>query len=107
MAHFSKIENNIVTQVIVIDDKFEQEGQIYINNTLRLEGEWIQTSYNASFRGNFAGIGYTYDRENDVFYAPKPYPSWILNDNWIWESPIQYPSDGGYYIWNENIKNWI
>ena len=107
MAHFAKIENDIVTQVIVVDNSVQNFGQTWINDHLNLDGKWIQTSYNSNFRGNFAGIGYTYDRENDVFYAPQPYPSWTLNENWSWESPLPYPSDGGYYIWNEDILNWI
>jgi hypothetical protein len=106
MAHFAKIENNIVTQVIVVDNSVEHLGQSWINNTLGLEGEWIQTSYNNNFRANFAGIGFTYDRENDVFISPQPYPSWTLNENWNWQSPIPYPSDGGYYIWDESVLNW-
>lgn len=107
MAHFAKIENDIVTQVIVIDNSVEHLGQTWINNTLGLEGEWIQTSYNNNIRANFAGNGYTYDRENDVFISPQPYPSWTLNELWQWESPIPYPSDGGYYIWDESVLNWI
>lgn len=106
MSHFAKINNGIVTEIIVA----EQE---YIDS---LDGTWIQTSYNTRgnqhpegrpLRGNFAGIGYTYDSTNDVFYAPQPYPSWILNNNtWLWESPIPYPKDGKLYKWNESITNW-
>ena len=108
MAHFAKIENGLVKQVIVIDNKFENEGQEYINNILDLEGVWIQTSYNNNIRANFAGIGYTYDEENDVFYSPKTYESWILNKiNWKWESPIPYPTDGNEYYWDEDSLDWI
>lgn len=108
MAHFAKIENDIVTQVIVIDNSVEHLGQSWINNTLGLEGEWIQTSYNNNIRGNFAGIGYTYDRENDVFISPQPYPSWALNELWKWQPPVDYPSDYSplNYYWNEQILNW-
>jgi hypothetical protein len=107
MAHFAKIENDIVTQVIVIDDSIQNFGQTWINDHLNLDGEWIQTSYNNNFRANFAGIDYRYDRENDVFIAPKPYPSWVLNTSWKWESPIPHPQDGLLYTWNENELNWI
>ena len=108
MSHFAKInENNIVTQVIVADQEF-------IN---KIQGEWIQTSYNTyggkhllggtPLRYNYAGIGYIYNREHDAFYAPQPYNSWILNkETFIWEPPIPYPTDGKMYNWNENIINW-
>ena len=79
-------------------------------------GEWIQTSYNTHgnqhpenrpLRGNYAGIGFTYDKTNDVFYAPKPYPSWILNKStWLWEAPIAMPTDG-LYQWDEATTSWI
>jgi hypothetical protein len=58
-------------------------------------------------RGNYPGIRYTYDATNDVFYAPKPYPSWILNEStWLWEAPVAMPTDGKIYKWNESIANW-
>jgi hypothetical protein len=69
MAHFAKIENNIVTHVVVVENEYENIGNTYLNN-LGLDGEWIQTSYNNNFRGTFAGTGFLYDRENDVFIAP-------------------------------------
>ena len=119
MAHFAKIdENNIVTRVLVIEQDMVNTG---------LWGDpatWIQTSYNTrgsvhyssdnlpdggiALRKNFAGIGYTYDKNRDAFYAPQPYPSWVLNeDSCIWESPIPYPSDGKMYLWDENTTNWV
>jgi hypothetical protein len=107
MAHFAKIENNIVTNVIVIDDVFEIIGQDYINRQLKLDGRWIQTSYNNNIRGNYAGIGYTYDRINDVFYPSPPFPSWVLNTEWQWEAPIPYPTDEFEYSWDEEILNWV
>ncbi len=79
-------------------------------------GTWLQTSYNTHgnqhpegrpLRGNYAGIGYTYDSTNDVFYAPQPYPSWKLNNTtWLWEAPVAYPTDSKVYKWNESITNW-
>jgi hypothetical protein len=108
MAHFAKIENNIVTQVIVIDNQFEQQGQSWINNTLGLEGEWMQTSYNDNFRGNFAGNGYTYDRENDVFISPQPYPSWVLDENWKWQPPTSIPdTTRPGWVWHEEALQWF
>lgn len=107
MAHWAKIENDIVTNVLVAEEGF----------ILQLEGEWIQTSYNTKggehklggtpLRKNYAGIGYIYDRVRDAFYEPQPFPSWILNeDSCLWESPIPYPTDGKYYDWNEEELNW-
>jgi hypothetical protein len=66
-----------------------------------------QTSYNNSIRKNYAGVGYTYDQSRDAFIAPKPYNSWILNeDTCIWEAPLSYPTDGQDYIWNEETTSW-
>jgi len=107
MAHFAKIDNGIVEQVIVIDNQYESDGNTYINDVLNLSGTWIQTSYNDTIRGNFAGVGYTYDEENDVFISPQPYPSWELNEEWKWEAPIPYPSDAEIgTFWNEEILDW-
>jgi hypothetical protein len=106
MSHFAKINNGIVTEVIVAE-------QDYIDS---LNGTWLKKSYNTHgnqhpegrpLRGNYAGIGYTYDAINDVFYAPQPYPSWILNNTkWLWEAPVAMPTDGKVYKWNESITNW-
>ncbi len=117
MAHFAEInENNIVTKVIVVH-----------NNELLLNGEesevkgmdfceslfghrnWVQTSYNSNIRYNFAGIGHTWDSENDAFYAPQPYPSWSLDENFKWQSPIPYPEDASpekIYEWDEDNLTW-
>ncbi len=120
MSHFAKIENNIVTTVIVAEQDFIDTQ----------DGTWVQTSYNTrgnvhygqdgnadggvALRGNYAGIGYTYDTDNDVFYEPKPFESWILDtDIWQWIPPIAYPNDGNMYYWDEdayqadNTKGWI
>lgn len=107
MAHFAKIENDVVTKVIVIPNTEEQFGHVYIQTELKLEGEWIQTSYNDNLRGNYAGIGYSYDRENDKFIAPKPYPSWTINKNWKWEAPIPYTGSNSHIEWNEEEQKWI
>lgn len=97
MAHFAKIESGVVTEVIVA----EQE---YINT---LSGTWVQTSYNASIRKNFAGKGYTYDSSKDAFIAPKPYASWTLNNTTCkWEAPVTFPTDEKPYRWNEDTTNW-
>jgi hypothetical protein len=109
MAHYAKVNNGIVEKVIVAEADF---FNTFVDTS---PGTWIQTSYNTHgnqhpegrpLRGNYAGIGYTYDATNDVFYAPKPYPSWILNEStWLWEAPIAMPTDG-MYIWNEELGNW-
>lgn len=110
MSHFAKVTDGKVIKVIVAEQEF---FNTFIDSS---PGTWIQTSYNTygnqhpegrPLRGNYAGIGYTYDSVNDVFYAPQPYPSWILNNTtWLWEAPITYPTDGKSYQWNESITNW-
>jgi hypothetical protein len=115
MAHFAQLnEDNIVTQVIVIhnnelldENGVEQEskGQQFCTNLLG--GNWVQTSYNASFRKNYAGIGFTYDSFRDAFIPPEHYPSWVLNeDTCQWEAPTAYPSDGKHYTWDEENTVW-
>ena len=109
MAHYAKVNNGIVEQVIVAEADF---FNTFVDTS---PGTWIQTSYNTygnqhpnntPLRGNYAGIGYTYDATNDVFYAPKPFPSWILNEStWLWEAPVAMPTDGKY-SWNEELGNW-
>ena len=103
MSHFAKInENNIVTEVIVAEKNFINSGKVGD------EFLWVQTSYNNNFRKNFAGKGYTYDSTRDAFIAPKPYPSWTLNeDTCQWESPVAYPDDDKMYDWDEATTNWV
>lgn len=111
MSHFAKVVDGKVTQVIVAEPDF---FQTFVDSS---PGEWIQTSYNTvgnqhtqggtPLRGNFAGIGYTYDRENDVFIAPKPYASWTMNKlTWLWEAPVTQPTEGGPYRWDEESVSW-
>jgi hypothetical protein len=107
MAHFAKVVNGTVTDVIVAEQDFIDT----------MEGTWIQTSYNTNanqhpegrpLRGNYAGIGFTYDAENDVFYGPKPASSCTLNTStWTWEYPTPYPTDGGTYVWDESTTSWV
>ena len=118
MSHFAKIQNGVVTEVIVAEQDFINSGLV------GPASEWVQTSYNTrggvhygedgqpdggtALRGNYAGIGYTYDSAHDVFYAPQPYPSWTLNNTtWLWESPVPYPTDDKTYQWNEEQRNWV
>jgi hypothetical protein len=107
MAHFAEIDkNNIVVRVLVVNDAQEHRGQAFLANDLGLGGRWIQTSYNNNFRKQFAGIGYTYDEVNDVFISPKPYTSWILDDEFNWQPPVEMPIEGEW-IWDEELLNWI
>jgi hypothetical protein len=126
MAHFAKVHNGIVEQVIVAEAEF---FETFVDSS---PGEWIQTSYNTyggvhyqpnmymvpsedqskALRKNYAAIGYTYDRTRDAFYAPKPYTSWTLNEQTcIWEPPVPYPEDAvrleKNYYWNETTTSWI
>ena len=115
MAHFAEIDqNNVVLRVIVVgnQDTSDASGveKEYIGAAFceRLfGGTWKQTSYNGNIRKNYAGIGYTYDAVNDVFYAPQPYASWTLSQTtWLWEPPIAYPDDGQLYAWDEATVSW-
>jgi hypothetical protein len=115
MAHFAELDNNnIVKQVIVVaneellDNEVESEAKgIAFCQTL-LGGNWKQTSYNGNIRKNYAGIGYTYDANRDAFIAPKPFESWVLNeDTCRWDAPIPYPTDGKPYRWDEDSLSWV
>ena len=111
MAHWAKVNNGIVEQVIVAEPEF---FETFVDTS---PGEWIQTSYNTvagthqlggtPLRKNYAGLGYTYDAVRDAFIPPKPYSSWILNeDTCLWEPPVAHPSDENRYIWNEETTSW-
>jgi hypothetical protein len=123
MTHFAKVENGQVTQVIVAEPEFINSGAV------GPAAQWLQTSYNTrggqhlgengepdsgtALRGNYAGIGFTYDAENDVFYAPQPFPSWQLNTTtWTWAAPVAMPEDAGtgtppkQYVWDEATVSW-
>ena len=114
MAHFAELdENNIVTKVIVVhnnellDGEIESEAKgVEFCSTLFGHTNWVQTSYNSNIRKQFAGIGYTYDSDSDVFVAPQPYPSWSLDDNSDWQAPTPMPEDDNMYSWNEETQNW-
>ena len=117
MAHYAKVENSIVTEVIVAEQDFI--------DSLPDKEKWVQTSYNTRggkhyapnsnieddgtpIRYNYAGPGYTYDYGNDAFYSPQPYPSWTLNKtSYTWQPPIGYPDDGKDYKWDEASTSWV
>ena len=120
MAHYAKIENNIVTQVIVVDNKdtadafgVEKEhiGAAFCERLFG--GTWMQTSYNGNKRKNYAGIGYTYNADLDAFVAPKPFNSWVLDEaTCLWKAPVDMPEDAGTgeppkrYQWDEVTVSW-
>lgn len=118
MAYFARIEQGIVTEVLSVSDEQEHRGQEFLADDLGLGGVWVQTSYNTRggvhinggtpLRKNYAGIGYTYDETRDAFIPPKPYASWVLNeDSCLWESPVPYPADGQMYRWDEATVAWV
>ena len=111
MSHFAKVVDGIVTQVIVAEPEF---FQTFVDSS---PGEWIQTSYNTHggqhrnggtpLRKNYAGIGYSYDRTKDAFIPPKPYPSWVLNEETcLWGAPTPMPTDDKFYEWDETTTSW-
>jgi hypothetical protein len=111
MAHFAKVSDGKVVQVIVAEPEF---FQTFVDTS---PGEWIQTSYNTKggvhanggtpLRKNYAGIGYTYDRTRDAFIPPQPYASWTLDDSTcLWSAPTPMPTEGGPYTWNESTLSW-
>ena len=111
MSHFAKVVDGIVAQVIVAEKEF---FETFVDTS---PGEWIQTSYNTHggqhpegrpLRKNYAGIGYSYDYVRDAFIPPKPYASWVLNEETcLWDEPIPYPTDGKIYRWDENTQQWV
>ena len=108
MSHWAELdENNVVLRVLVGDNNDPNGDEGYQWLLDNLGGTWVKTSYNATIRKNFAGIGYTYDEALDAFVPPKPYPSWILDEETArWNAPVTYPEDGGIYSWNEDTQSW-
>ena len=121
MAHFAKIEDGLVTQVIVVDNKdcadatgVEKESIGIAFCERLLGGTWKQTSYNGNMRKHYAGLGYTYDSERDAFIPPKPFNSWVLDEETcLWNAPVAMPEDAGTgdppirYTWNEETTSWL
>jgi len=118
MSHFAQLDNaSIVTQVIVVNNatidnlpfpESEPVGIAFCQSLFGADTIWAQTSYNASFRYNYAGIGFTFDVTAQAFIPPKPYPSWLLNTTiYQWEAPVPYPDDGKVYYWDEATLSWV
>jgi len=116
MAHYAQLdENNIVLQVIVVHNndcmlngvEDEERGELFCRSLYGIDTRWKQTSYNAKIRKNYAGVGYAYDESKDAFIPPKPYASWVLNENTCrWDAPINLPDDGKKYVWDESSLSW-
>jgi hypothetical protein len=117
MAYFAKLgTGNIIEQVISINNSVitdsngieqEQLGIDFINKLYNTRDVWKQTSYNKTFRKNFASVGYQYNQQRDAFIPSKPFNSWVLNESTCnWESPVSYPTDGNKYTWNESTLTW-
>jgi len=111
MAHFAKLGvGNIIERVEVVSNDIatnEQAGVDFLNTLYGSRDVWKQTSYNGTIRKNFAGVGYSYDQTRDAFIPPKPFNSWVLDeDTCLWEAPVAYPDDGQFYQWNETDQQW-
>lgn len=117
MAHFAKLdENNVVLEVNVVHNnelidenggESEAKGIEFLTQWSGGYTRWKQTSYNASFRKHYAGIGYTYNAARDAFIPPQPYQSWALDDDANWQPPVAMPTDGQRYEWNEATQAWV
>lgn len=115
MAHFAKLDDNNVVlavhvvnnDVITVDGAESEQAGIDFLSDLHGHSKWKQTSYNASFRKNYAGAGYSYNETLDAFVPPKPFESWVLDaDTCQWKAPIELPNDGKSYIWDESSGSW-
>ena len=116
MAHFARLENDKVVQVIVVNNdvilengtESEEKGIAFCQSLFGEESIWKQTSYNGTIRKNFASLNYTYDAIRDAFISPKLFASWIIDEATCqWIAPIAMPSDGNFYGWSETTGNWI
>jgi hypothetical protein len=116
MSHFAQLDkNNVVTQVIVVANKDCSDANGVEKESIGIAfcerlfgGNWKQTSYNGTIRKNYAGIGYTYNADIDAFVPPKPFASWVLNnDTAQWDAPVAMPKDGKHYAWNEDTTSWV
>jgi len=112
MAHFAKLDDdNIVIEVNVVNNEVldandeENSGIAFLTEWSGGYSNWRQTSYNGNFRKQYAGIGYKYDAIADVFVAPQPFESWLLDENFDWQAPI--PKPDGLYYWDEDLGNWV
>jgi len=108
MAHYALINSgNVVVQVITGVDETDvsHDWEIFYGELRNQVCK--RTSYNGNIRGTYAGIGYSYNAEEDIFVAPQPYPSWVLDSNYDWQAPVPYPNDGQKYVWDEATLSWV
>lgn len=104
MSHWAEIDDqNVVIRVLVGNNNEPDEGESFVKS---LGGTWIKTSYNATIRGVFAGIGFTYNGNEDIFVTPQPYPSWVRNGS-FWNAPVAHPIDDKRYKWDEDLGAWV
>jgi len=104
MSHFAEIDNNNIVLRVLVGPNYGDEGEAFFN---ALGGTWVKTSYNGNIRKNYAGIGYIYDADRDAFIAPKPFNSWLLDeDTCRWQAPVPYPTDDLMYEWDEELTDW-
>lgn len=117
MAHFAELDGaNTVLRVIVVSDDMLLDGQgqesevvgaAFCQSLFGVNTIWVQTSYNGNFRKNYAGMGFTYDQTRKAFISPKPFPSWVLDENTCrWDAPVPMPTEGGPYQWDETTTSW-
>ena len=103
-AEVKEVDGQLVVQRVLVGKNGGDEGESFMNS---LGGRWVKTSYNGNIRKNFAGIGFVYSEELDAFIPPKPFASWVLNeDTCQWTAPIEMPNDGKIYIWDEEVGSW-
>ena len=114
MAYFAELDNNnTVIRVVSVSNNDapdpapnDQAGNDFLNS-IGLTGRWIQTSYNSTIRGHYAGPGHRYDETLDLFIAPQPFPSWTMTPDGYWQPPKPYPTEGGHYQWDETNQEWV
>lgn len=115
MAHFAQIDDSgtVLSVIVVHNNELDENGVESETKGIAFcqslfGGSWVQTSYNARIRKNYASVGFTYDADRDAFIPPKPFPSWVLDEErCVWQAPVQMPSDGKFYLWDEGGLCWV
>ena len=115
MAHYAEVIDGIVHRVVVVSNDVtyvdgvedEQRGIDLLDGILPTGGEWVQTSYNGSFRYNYAGVDDVWDADAGAFHRPRLYDSWSLDTDFLWQPPTPRPDDGKFYVWDEDTTSWV
>ena len=116
MAHFARLDqNNVVAEVCVVNNSVitvngveSEDAGVAFMKSITGHDAWKQTSYNATFRKNYAAEGYSYDPVRDAFIPPQPFASWVLDEaTCTWSAPVAYPTDGNVYVWDETTLSWV